>query len=169
MLIKPTAADLAVFGKLNLKDPWIWLATGLGTGFMRPAPGTWGSLAAVPFGLIVSMALGPHGLLAGIAVITYLGWKAAARFEKQTGSPDHSMIVIDEVAGQWVALLGAGLNPAMIVLAFILFRFFDITKIWPANWCDRKLLGAAGVMADDIVAGVYACLCVMVLRYAGFN
>ena len=166
-ILKPTANDLAVIKKLNLKDPWIWLATWGCIGLMRPAPGTWGSLAALPVGILIHVIGGPIALIAAIIVVTYYGWKSAKRFEDQTGTHDSSMIVVDEVAGQWIALLGTALNPALIVLSFLLFRFFDITKIWPANWCDQKLPGAYGVMADDLVAGLYAFLLLLGIHYAG--
>ena len=73
---------------------------------------------------------------------------------------DSKMIVIDEVAGQWIALLPAALNPALILIAFILFRFFDILKPWPISFIDKKVPGALGVMGDDIIAGLFAAICV---------
>jgi phosphatidylglycerophosphatase A len=169
MSFMPTATDLAVIKKLNLKDPWVWLATWFGMGFLRPAPGTWGSLGALPFGFAIYMIGGNLLLLLAIVGLIYFGWHAAGEFAKQTGTDDHSMIVVDEVAGQWIALLGTAMNPLMVALSFLLFRFFDVTKIWPVNWCEKKLPGAAGVMTDDIAAGIYALICLLGIQYAGLG
>ena len=168
-LIELTPADRAVLNTLNFKDPWIWLATWGGSGFLKPAPGTWGSLAALPVGIILYGLGGPVALGIATVLVTYYGVRAIARFQRQTGADDHGMIVVDEVAGQWIALLAAGSNPVLIVLSFLLFRFFDITKIWPANWCDQKLPGAWGVMSDDLIAGLYAFLIIMGIHYAGLT
>jgi phosphatidylglycerophosphatase A len=169
MNLLPKSDDFVVIRKLNLKDPWIWLATWFGMGFLRPAPGTWGSLGALPFGIIIYMASGVFGLLIAIFILGWFGARATQAFQNQTDTDDNKMIVVDEVAGQWIPLLAAGLNPWLIGFSFILFRFFDITKIWPVNWCEKKIPGALGVMADDIAAGLYALICIMGLRYAGFG
>ena len=145
------------------------IATWFGCGLISPGPGTWGSLGAIPFGVLIYWLGGLYALIPAIFIITLIGYWAAHKFEKATNTHDSSMIVVDEVAGQWIALLAAGLNPVLIAAAFILFRFFDITKIWPANWIDEKVPGAAGVMGDDIIAGFYALLCVIGLRYAGLS
>lgn len=93
--------------------------------------------------------------------ITLLGLWAAHKFDQDMDGHDSKMIVIDEVAGQWIALIPAALNPALILLAFIAFRFFDILKPWPVSFFDKKVPGAIGVMGDDIVAGLFAALCVI--------
>jgi len=158
---------------LNLKQPYVWLATWLGFGLLRPAPGTWGSLGAIPFGIILYASTGPLVFILGIILITAIGYWAAARFEQETGIHDCKMVVIDEVAGQWIALLPAlyatGINPLSVFLAFILFRFFDIIKPWPISHFDENVEGALGVMADDIIAGLAAALCMTGLIYAGLG
>jgi phosphatidylglycerophosphatase A len=169
MNFMPSHQDLETIKKLNLKDPWIWLATWFGMGFLKPAPGTWGSLGALPFGFAIYMIGGDIALLIGIIGLTYLGYRGADVFGKQTQTDDNSMIVVDEVVGQWIALLGTAMNPLLVFLSFVLFRFFDITKIWPVCWFEKKLPGAAGVMADDIAAGIYALLCIAGLKYAGLG
>ena len=139
-----------------------WLATWFGAGLMKPAPGTWGSAAAIPFGLIIFGASGLWGLLIAIFVVGRIGIWAANEFDRQSGSHDNKMIVIDEVAGQWIALLPAltlyGLDPLYIALSFVLFRIFDILKPWPVSYFDQKVKGGLGVMADDFAAGIYAAL-----------
>jgi phosphatidylglycerophosphatase A len=86
---------------------------------------------------------------------------------KASATKDPSAIVIDEVAGQWLVLLGAAPNPLSYVLAFVLFRVFDIWKPWPVSWADRRLAGGLGIMLDDLLAAVYAVLALFVLLAIG--
>lgn len=80
------------------------------------------------------------------------------------------MIVIDEVAGMWIALIPVfGQSLLFVLLAFALFRFFDILKPWPISWLDKNINGAAGVMADDILAGAFAAFCLIGLQYVGLG
>lgn len=154
---------------LDLKKPYVWIATWFGCGFMRPAPGTWGTLGALLPGILLAKAGGWPLLAVGIVIVTLLGLYASREFEKDTGLQDCGMIVIDEVAGIWITLLASTLSPLSILLAFVFFRFFDILKPWPVSWCDRKLPGAWGVMSDDLVAGLYAALCLGGVHYAGLG
>ena len=140
-------------------SPWLpssLLATWFGSGLLPWAPGTWGSLAAVPCGVVLFWLSGPFGLLLATALVFAIGLWAAHSYEQVAAIKDPGAIVIDEVAGQWLALIPAGLNPVAIALAFVLFRAFDVTKPWPVGWADRHLKGAFGIMADDIIAGLYA-------------
>lgn len=157
--------DPELIKKLDFKNPAVWLATWFGCGLMRPAPGTWGTLGALPIGLILLAFGGPLLLIPAIAAVTWVGIGAANKFESMTGTHDNSMIVIDEVAGMWIALLTSTLSPLSIVAAFLLFRFFDILKPWPIGWLDRKLPGGVGVMADDLVAGIFAAICLFGIHY----
>ena len=133
------------------------IATGFGIGRLPWAPGTWASLAALPLAWAISWAAGPIGLAAAVAVATVAGlW--AARAHLGSASPaDPPEVVIDEVAGQWLALLIAPRTFAAYVAAFLLFRLFDIWKPWPVRAAER-LPSAVGVMADDLVAGACAGL-----------
>ena len=141
------------------------------TGHLKPAPGTWGTAAGLAVGYVI------HGLghfpalaLATLAV-TVLGFWAVARAVDGQDNKDPSEIVIDEVAGIWIALipvsLGAWLMEVPVlrlwpgwVVAVLAFRLFDIWKPGPIGWADRRP-GAMGVMLDDIIAGVFAALCVL--------
>lgn len=149
------------------------IATVGGVGHLRPAPGTWGSLVALPLALILHIIGGFWLLLAGVVLSFGAGWWATAVETKGGDDHDPSEIVIDEVAGQWIALLplsiGAGhAGVAMTALwpgwiaAFVLFRLFDIWKPGPIGWADRRG-DALGVMLDDVIAGVFAALGVMAL------
>jgi phosphatidylglycerophosphatase A len=155
----------------------VWLATWCGAGFLKPGPGTWGSLLSIPPALLAFAFGGLGAFIAGIFFISVCGHWAAARFDAETAGHDNSQIVIDEAAGQWIALLPVfvlhGLSATGIILAFLAFRFFDIIKPWPVSVLDRNMKGATGVMADDMLAGVLAgfltLLCLTGLHYAGFG
>lgn len=82
---------------------------------------------------------------------------------------DPQVIVVDEVVGQWIALIPAALSPVSVVLAFGLFRAFDALKPWPVSYFDSKVPGASGVMLDDVAAGFMAALCMLGLNYAGIG
>lgn len=144
------------------------IATWFGLGFIRKAPGTMGSLGAIPFGLAIHHFFGVEGLLEAAAAVTIVGCWAANEFQKKSGKSDDQRIVVDEVAGQWIALLPAALDPFLILVSFILFRLFDIKKPWPCRRLE-KIPGGVGVMADDVAAGIYAALIVAGLRYAGIG
>ena len=116
----------------DIKKPYFWLATWFGCGLARPAPGTWGTLGGLPLGILLMMG-GPVYLAAGIIIVFAAGLWAAREFEKATGEHDAGMIVIDEVAGIWVTLLAAQMTPLSLLLAFLLFRAFDILKPWPVS------------------------------------
>ncbi len=145
------------------------VATLLGLGNLRPAPGTWASAMAIGVGLVIDRYLGAPVLVLATVLVTWAGFAACAR----TLAPgqDPAEVVIDEVAGQWVALLFPSLAfwfnghegwlpwPAF-VSAFLFFRLFDIWKPWLVGRADRRL-DSAGVMLDDLWAGLFAGLCVI--------
>ncbi|HEY3581873.1 MAG TPA: phosphatidylglycerophosphatase A [Pyrinomonadaceae bacterium] len=134
-----------------------------GVGFLPLAPGTWGSLV----GIGVFFALGSLVLqVVGVIVVTGLGIWAATRTETILGAKDPGKVVVDEVAGQMIALLPLtvfGLARGWIIVSFILFRAFDIFKPYPARRFEALRAGL-GIMADDLVAGVYAALIIIVVR-----
>jgi phosphatidylglycerophosphatase A len=144
-----------------------WLvATGLGIGQAPVAPGTVGSAA----GVVLGWALGAMGwpvLAAGCLVVVAAGLWAAGAVARQLGRPDPGPVVIDEIAGQMLTLLGAPAEPRALVAGFVLFRLFDITKPFPARRVEA-LPGGSGIMTDDLVAGAYANLALrVVLRLLG--
>lgn len=132
------------------------LATWFGAGRLPWAPGTWGSLFALPVAWPLLALGGPGLLLVATAVVFALGLWASDRYMKAVGLHDPGAIVIDEVAGQWLTLAVAPLDPLAFLLGFVLFRVADVLKPWPANWLDRRVGGAFGVMIDDVAAAVYA-------------
>jgi phosphatidylglycerophosphatase A len=107
------------------------------------------------------------GLAAAMAVVLVVGCWAAAKFAHASAIRDPGAVVIDEVAGQWLALLPAPLDPLDYAVAFLLFRIFDIWKPWPVGWVDGRVHGGFGIMLDDLAAAVYAALMFLVLVTIG--
>ncbi len=145
-----------------------------GLGRLRPGPGTWASAAATVAGLGLWQVAGFPGLLLATLLVTLLGLWACGQHLLPDEDPDE--VVIDEVAGQWLALclpaaafFGIGWQGALPwpawVGAFLLFRLFDIWKPGPVGWADRRG-GAPGVMGDDLIAGAMAGLGVLILGAA---
>lgn len=141
---------------------WAWIvATFFGAGLGKPGPGTWGSVAAVLVWAAYALLLhpGPTGLLvallAGIALSILLGVPAATIAARESGRHDPGFVVIDEVAGQWIALLGSPLGWRSGLLALVLFRLFDIYKPFPIRRLERLPAGW-GIVFDDVAAGLYA-------------
>jgi phosphatidylglycerophosphatase A len=141
---------------LPVWHPAVVLATWFGAGLLPVAPGTWGSLAALPFAWVIGGRWGAAGLLVAAGCVFALGWWASEIIGRASGLKDPGAIVIDEVAAQWVVVAVAPTDLAAYILGFFLFRIADILKPWPASWADRRLRGGLGVMLDDIIAALYA-------------
>lgn len=149
------------------------IGTVIGVGYIRPAPGTWGSLVALPYGWMLHVIGGLPLLVLGILVAFFKGWWATAKMTEGADNHDPSEIVVDELVGQWIAILPlsyAAWSMDISILAmwpgwiaaFVLFRFFDITKLGPVGWADR-MDTPLGVMLDDVIAGVFAAFGVLAL------
>lgn len=151
------------------KPPWLAMvvATWFGAGLSPKAPGTVGSLASLILWapLIHWETTWWVRLLATLAVFA-VGTLASNAIVKAKGAEDPQIVVVDEVAGMGVALLLAGHGWISLAIGFVLFRIFDIWKPWPVRWADRTVKGGFGVMLDDVLAGLYAFAClVLVERY----
>jgi phosphatidylglycerophosphatase A len=140
-------------------------ATWFGSGFSPIASGTVGTLAAIPLYLLWSgLPLLWYTLLL-LPMICFASW-ISGEAEKIFNKKDSGKIVIDEVVGYLVTMIGVPLTWQGVLLGFLLFRFFDITKIPPARYFDRKVKNGWGVVMDDVVAGGYACLTLhLLLRF----
>lgn len=150
---------------------WAWIvATFFGSGFGRPGPGTWASVATVGlwFGLarFANPASLPMFAIASAAAATLVGIPAATRVARALGREDPSQVVIDEVAGQMIALIYVPLNWHNVVAALILFRAFDITKPFPIRRLEHLPEGT-GIMLDDVGAGLYALAVMQLLLHFG--
>ncbi|AJE02207.1 phosphatidylglycerophosphatase A family protein [Geobacter pickeringii] len=131
-------------------------ATWCGTGLSPFAPGTVGTLGAIPFYLVLARLPLPLYLLTTVAFIFFAAW-ISGRAEEIYDAKDPGRIVIDEVAGYLVTMTAAPAHWQSVLLGFFLFRFFDVVKIPPARYFDRSVKNGWGVVLDDVAAGVYAC------------
>ncbi len=133
------------------------IATGGFVGYAPVAPGTWGTLVAFPIHILICL-LSPSGYIIALAAIFFLSVITAGSAEKLIDRKDPGVIVIDEIIGMLIALIGAPAIPLVWFAAFLLFRFFDIVKPFPINWLDKHLNGGLGIVLDDIFAGLYTLL-----------
>ncbi len=152
------------------KISWI-IATWFGSGLLPKAPGTWGSLAAIPFAYIITIYTCAYALIFSFIALFFIGIWVSDKIEKSAQKKDPGFIVIDEVVGQWIAILPLPFLYSFIdpnsfyyfsapvtIVAFFSFRIFDIWKPWPANYADKNFSGGYGIMFDDVIAGMYALL-----------
>ncbi|MEJ2591789.1 MAG: phosphatidylglycerophosphatase A [Candidatus Thiodiazotropha sp.] len=152
----------------DLRNPLHLLAFGFGSGLAPKAPGTFGTLAAVPVYLLLQplpsslyLLLLAGGFLAGIAI--------CGRTSRDLGVHDHGGIVWDEIIGFLVTMTPVVHNGWWWILpGFALFRLFDIFKPWPIGWLDRRLQGGLGIMLDDLVAGLFAAVLLGLAHWAWF-
>jgi phosphatidylglycerophosphatase A len=141
-----------------LSSPVNFLAFGFGSGLAPFAPGTFGTLAAIPLYLLMQGLSLPVYLLV-VLLVTLAGIWICDKASASLGVHDHSGIVWDEFAGYFVTMIAAPSGWQWLVAGFLLFRLFDIWKPWPISQLDKKVQGGLGIMVDDIVAGLYALLC----------
>jgi phosphatidylglycerophosphatase A len=166
-VVSPETAPAAAPAK---KTFWAWgAATFFGVGYLKPGPGTWGSVAAVLLWASEAKTVHPparvmlFGLLIVIAIAIEIGVPAATIVERESGGHDPQFVVIDEVIGQWIALLLCPVDWRHGLIALVLFRFFDIVKPFPVRRLER-LPGGWGIVFDDVAAGLYAFCIASLLR-----
>lgn len=147
----------ALLQRVKLTKPSHFLAFGFGSGLAPKAPGTFGSLAAIPLLLLMShMPFWAYGAITLVSMIAGIWICQKAADDLQTH--DHPAIVWDEIAGMFITFIAVPLTPLNLLIGFVLFRIFDIAKPWPIRWADKKVHGGLGIMLDDILAGVIAAL-----------
>jgi phosphatidylglycerophosphatase A len=134
-------------------DPAVLIVTGFGSGFLKPAPGTWGTVVALGLWWLFLAELGWVEQLAVVAGTFAVGTWLTHRVGRRYGVHDDPGIVVDEFAGLWLTLVAAPPGLAAPLAGFVLFRFIDVMKPWPVSWVDRRVPGALGVMLDDLLAG----------------
>ena len=167
-----TSTDAAPAPSATATAPkWAWIiATFFGSGFGKPGPGTWASVAtaALWFGLgrFAANSVQPICTTAAALLATLIGIPAATRVARALGRKDPSQVVIDEVAGQMIAFIFVPLNWHNILAALILFRAFDITKPFPIRRLEHLPEGT-GIMLDDVGAGIYALVVMQLLLRFG--
>ncbi|MHC4268099.1 MAG: phosphatidylglycerophosphatase A family protein [Planctomycetota bacterium] len=154
----------------KLKIDWI-IATWFGSGLLPIAPGTWGSLAAIPFALMFYIYTSPYIIIIATIALFFIGVWASNNIERSAQRKDPGFIVVDEVVGQWIAMFPLSflfifnnqdftyfIFISISVVAFITFRIFDIWKPWPVRNIDKNISGGLGIMLDDVIAGIYALI-----------
>ena len=144
-----------------LLDPGHLLSLGFGTGLAPLAPGTFGTLIAVPLYLLLAqfdLAWYLAITAAGFAIGIWL----CGRTSDALGKHDHGAIVWDEIVGFWVTMIAVPAAWQWILLGFVLFRLFDIVKPWPIRLVDSRMRGGLGIMFDDLLAGLYALVCIQI-------
>ena len=148
----------------RINNPIFLISTWFGIGLIPLAPGTWGSLAALPIAWLIINHLGQTFLLVFIILIFILGLWTSEIYSKRTNDMDPKSIVIDEVVGQIVVTTAIPSSFCWFLAAFILFRTFDILKPWPVSWLDKNIKGGLGIMLDDVAAAGYAWIVLFVLN-----
>jgi len=141
------------------------IATGFGAGYLPKAPGTWGSLLALPLHFFLRQLAPGHYALA-LGGIFFLAVITAGQAEKILDRKDPGVVVIDEVIGMLITLIGAPNNPLIWLLGFGLFRFFDIFKPYPIRIIDQRINGGMGIVLDDVLAGMYSLIVLQIFCYA---
>jgi phosphatidylglycerophosphatase A len=153
-------AKTPTFGQL-IKNPVHFLAFGFGSGLSPKAPGTMGTLVAIPLYCVLAQSATWLYILSLLVVIA-AGFWICGKTADDIGVHDHGGIVWDEIAGYLLTMLLAPFSWQNIVLGFVFFRVFDIFKPWPISWLDKELKGGAGIMIDDLVAAIFAMACLHV-------
>ncbi len=138
-----------------LKDPIHFLALGFGSGLFPKAPGTAGTLMAIPLYLLLEPLSWPIYLTV-VLITAVVGIVICDISAKRMGVHDHPGIVWDEFVGYWITMFLAPAGWLWIAVGFVLFRIFDILKPWPIRWLDRHVTGGFGIMIDDVLAGLFA-------------
>jgi len=137
------------------RNPVHFLAFGLGSGASPWAPGTAGTLAAIPLYFLLAELPLPY-YLAMLLTTFVIGCWLCGKTSADLGVHDHGGIVWDEFVGYWITMLALPVSWTWALAGFVLFRFFDILKPWPIRWIDKKVQGGFGIMLDDVLAAIYA-------------
>jgi len=139
----------------DLKQPVQFLALGFGSGLAPKAPGTFGTAAAIPLYMLLTMLTPLHYLIV-VILMSIVGVYICGKAANDVGVHDHPAIVWDEFVGYFITMFMIPMSWQSILVGFLLFRVFDILKPWPISFIDKKMSGGAGVMFDDILAGLFS-------------
>ncbi|PTS85982.1 phosphatidylglycerophosphatase A [Pseudomonas sp. HMWF032] len=150
------------------RNPWHFLAFGFGSGTLPKAPGTWGSLVALPFIPLLQM-LPDWGYWLMLGATMLFGFWLCGKVADDLRVHDHEGIVWDEMVGMWITLWLVPHGWGWLLLGFLLFRVFDILKPWPIRWVDRHVHGGVGIMLDDVLAGVFAWMALQLIVWGWTN
>lgn len=153
--------------KTVMTNPIHFIAFGFGSGLSTIAPGTMGSLLALPFAFLLRQTT-PFVYVAVTVVVTIIGIFVADKSSKMMGEHDHSGIVIDEMAGILWVFAFYKMTLLSTTVGFLTFRFFDIIKPWPISYCDEHVKGGFGIMLDDLVAAFFTVIAIWVIMYSPY-
>ena len=161
IFLKDAYGKNSLTAKTILTDPLLFLAFGFGSGLAKKAPGTCGTLAAIPLYLLIA----PTGILIYCLItliVAIVGISICGIAAEKLGEHDFGGIVWDEVAGYLISMMFIPFSWQNVLLGFVLFRFFDILKPWPIKVADRQVKGGFGIMLDDVLAGVMANIVLLI-------
>ena len=145
----------------------MFIATGLYSGYLPIAPGTWGSLVGLLLVFLLNyFTLPAYVIITGILFV--IGIFSAGEAEKILDNRDPGIVVIDEIVGMLITMIAVPLNPLTMLLGFFLFRAFDIVKPFPVNIFDQRFHGGVGIMLDDVVAGIYSLIILQGIIYLAY-
>ena len=159
MSVKPTAS--------MLKHPVHFLSLGFGSGLAPRAPGTFGTLAAIPLYLVLAN-FSSEIYISVVIILFLIGIYLCGKTSDALGTHDHGAIVWDEIAGFLVTMSVVKCSIAAICLGFLLFRLFDILKPWPISWLDKRVHGGFGIMLDDLIAAIFAAGILAYIEYLSY-
>jgi len=145
------------------QDPLYFIAFGLGSGAMPIAPGTFGTLMAIPFYLLLQQILPLVGYISFVVLFIVVSSWLCEHISREINIHDHPRMCIDEFAGFFVTMIHAPRGWLWIIIGFLLFRIFDIWKPWPIRFLDEKIHGGFGIVFDDVAAGIYALVIMQTL------
>lgn len=146
------------------EKPSHFIAFGFGTGALPIAPGTFGTLIAIPFYLVLSALSLSLYLFVVLLIILGSTW-LCDRVSKEIGVEDHQGMCLDEIVGYLVTMINVPRGLIWIAAGFILFRIFDIWKPWPIRYADEKIHGGFGMILDDVLAGMYSCIILQIFAW----
>ncbi len=146
------------------RNPLHFIAFGFGTGALPIAPGTFGTLVAIPIYLLLHLLTLQFYLGVTLLIMLASMW-ICERVSNDIGVRDHQGMCLDEIAGFLFAMIGVPFGWGWIAAAFILFRIFDIVKPWPINWLDQNIHGGVGMILDDVAAGIASCLILLCVHH----
>ena len=171
-LYRPTARGTITLSDLRIPAKYLlhpvhFFSLGFGSGLAPFAPGTFGTLAAIP--LVWAMSgLTPELYLLITLLAFIVGVYLCGSTARALGVHDHGGIVWDEIVGLMITMMWVPMTWPWMLAGFLLFRFFDIIKPWPIKWADRRLQGGFGIMFDDLLAGIFALLVLHLASYLFF-
>lgn len=153
--------DLPIPPSAVIASPANFLALGGGLGLAPQAPGTFGTLIGIPLLFLMPDSL-PYYLLVTL-VLAIVGVWCCHVCARDLGVHDHPGIVWDEVIGYLITMVAMPRSVVWVLVGFMLFRIFDILKPWPIRWIDQRVEGGLGIMLDDVLAGVFAAICLQII------